>query len=134
MENKELVSLKVNDDLVVPVIQKAIQAAIIENLGKKEDLIAKKVSSNGGKSNYSSDNKYDYMEVITNQAVQEAAKEALKEWLSQKKEELKEAVVKEMSKPSNKNKLVKSFADAAMKAFDYHWHFSCNINIKKEDV
>lgn len=138
MDN-DIVSLNVDEQAIRPIIQKAIQSAIATNLGKQQDVIEvmvalalkQKVNEYGNIGKYSSDNKYDFLEAVTNQAIQAAAKEALKEWLDTKKEQLKEAMLKELKKPKRQNAIVNAFADAAVNAFKCDWNFHCKFDFER---
>ena len=91
MSDNSMVSLKVDEQMVSKILEKQIQAAIVAQLGNQDKLIEKavgvalseKVSDNGTVSKYSSDNKYDFLEVLATKSVREAATEALKEWLAE---------------------------------------------------
>ena len=139
MENNT-VSLNVDEQAIKPIVQKAIQSAIAVNLGKQEDLIEymvaldlrQKVDRNGSIGKYSSDNKYDFLEAVTNRAIREAAKEAIAEWLSTRQEQVKQAMLKELNKPSRQKSIVKAFADAAERSFKCDWNFHCKIDFKKD--
>ena len=138
MEN-EIISLNVDEQAVKPMIQKAIQAAIASNLGKQEDVIEimvalalkQKVNEHGCIGKYSSDNKYDFLEAVTNQAIRDAAKEAISEWLDTKKEQLKKAMLKELKKPKRQNAVINAFADAAARAFNCDWNFHCKFDFNR---
>ena len=132
---KETVSLKVDENAVQPIIRRAIQTAIIDNLDKQDDLIEKmvnialhqKVTDKGTVAKDSYYNKYDFLEAVTNNAIQDAAREALEEWLEIKKEQLKKALLTELKKPSRQKTLAKAFADAAEKSFRSSWNFHCKV-------
>jgi hypothetical protein len=138
---EKMMSLEINESMVKPIIEKQIQAAIFANIGNPEELIGKavtlamkqKVSSNGNISQYSSDNKYDYLEILTGNAIRESAKEALQEWLKDNKQLVKAMVIQEMSKPERQGSLVKAFADAVEKSLSCSWMFNCNINFTKNE-
>jgi len=135
----EMMSLQINEDMVKPILEKQIQSAIMANIGDPEKLVekvvstalSKKVNREGNVSNYSSDNKYDYLEVLTEVAIRNAAKEALKEWLADNKELLKTAVTKELNKPARLKTIVGAFADAAENSFKCDWRFSCDVNFSE---
>jgi len=131
----EMMSLQINQDMVKPILEKQIQAAIMANIGDPEQLIGKvvtvalsqKVNKEGRVDSYSSYNTYDYLEILTGQAIREAAKDALKEWLADNQELLKVAVTKELNKPARLKSIVGAFADAAENSFNCDWRFNCDI-------
>ena len=117
---QKVMSLEINEDMVKPIIEKQIQSAILSNIGNPEELISRtvslafkqKVNNSGNISNYSSDNRYDFLEVLTGNAIRDAAKEALKQWISENTQLVKAVVINEMSKPERQNSLVAAFANA----------------------
>jgi len=136
MGENDLVSMKIDDGIVRSVLEKQIQAAIAANLGSQEGLIAKavtialrdKVSSNGTKSKYDSDNKFDYLEVISNRAIQAAAKEALCDWLANNSKKIRNAVLTEIKKPARQKSLAKAFADAVETSIKTNWRTDVSIS------
>lgn len=138
---EKMMSLEINESMVKPIIEKQIQAAILANIGNPEELISKtvaiamkqKVSSNGNISSYSSDNRYDYLEILTSNAIREAAKETLQEWLKDNKQLVKAMVIQEMNKPERQGSLVKAFADAVEESLNCSWRFNCDINFVKNE-
>ena len=140
MENS-MVNLNISEDIVRPIIEKQVQAAVLENIGDPEETIGKlvslalkqKVCSEGYVSKYSSDNRFDYIEMMTGAAIRDAAKEALAGWLEENKRLVKEMVVKELNKPERRKSVVGAFADAVEKAFECSWRFNCDIKFNKQD-
>lgn len=133
--SEKMMSFELNEDMVKPILEKQIQTAILANIGKPEELIGKivsialkeKVSDNGKKSEYSSYNKYDYLEIITNNAIREAAKNALAQWLEENSQILKAKIIEELNKPQRRDSIVKAFADAAESSFKADWNFKCDF-------
>jgi dsDNA-binding SOS-regulon protein len=141
MSKSEMVSLQINEDMVKPILEKQIQAAIVANIGDPEKLIQKvvatalsqKVNKEGKIDQYDSYNTYDYLEVLTGQAIRKAAKEALGEWLAENQELLKIAVTKELNKPARLKSIVGAFADAAENSFKCDWQFNCDVTFSEID-
>jgi hypothetical protein len=134
MENN-IVSLKISEDMVKEIVSKQIQQAIVKELGSAEAYMEalisaalhQKVSIDGKVSRYSSDNKYDYLDIMLKEKIQETAKVALQEYIKENADKLKDALKKELEKTSTKNELVKTFVEGASKAFEYSWRFNCNV-------
>ena len=139
MEN-EMVSLKINQDTITPIIEKQIQAAIVANLGNHEELIGKmvslalhsKVNSKGMLSQYRSDNTYDFLEVITKKTIQEAAQNALADWLAKNSKKIRAALIAELAKPTRQKTMAKAFADAVERSITSKWHMNCTVNFKED--
>ena len=110
-------NLEINEEVVKTIFQQTLNQAIIDSMGNKEEyMIAlinsamkEKVDANGRKSNYKSDNKYNFIDVEVKNAIQNAAKEAIGEYIKENRELLKLTVKKEFEKEENKNALVNAF-------------------------
>lgn len=137
--NSELVSLNVSETMIKDIVSKQIQQAIVRELGNAEEYMSalvknalhEKVSSTGKVSNYSSDNKYDYLDILLKNNIQEAAKKALQEYIEENSDLLKTALKKELEKEANRSALVGAFINGASKAFEYSWNFNCNVKFEK---
>ena len=136
-----MINLGINEDMVKPILEKQIQAAIMANIGDVDQLfemvikkaLSVKVDRDGNVSKYSSDNNYDFLEVLTGNAIRKAATEAIREYVNENQETLKNVLKKEMEKKSNQSKLIEAFVEAATRSFDYRYHFSANVSIQKSE-
>src|SRR4051812_12660374 len=108
--DKATATIGIPDDVIKPIVQARVQAAIVEALGREADLVgaavaaalSQKVNDKGEvDGRYSYDNKYSFLEVMTNKYIREAASEALKEHLEKAKAGIKEKVRKELEKKSS---------------------------------
>ena len=131
----DVVSLEVGADVVRPIIEKRIAAAIAEELGGAEAMIEKmvasalsvKVNRDGFVSKYSSDNKCDFVEAVTGKTIRGAAQEAMKQWAKDNSQKIKDAIIKEMMKPTSCRKLAKAFAEAATNSIAISWKPTINV-------
>jgi|GEM_PF-4736430 len=139
---QNMINLGINEDMVKPILQKQIEAAVLARLGNTEELIRKtvsfalneKVDKNGNVSTYRSDNSYDFLELLVGKAIREAAEESLRDWLKDNVQIVKAMVTKEMNNPERQGTLIKSFADTVEEALRYSWNFRCDVRFdKKED-
>lgn len=105
MENGQNVSLTISKEIVTPIVKAKIEEAIIAAMGGTENLIAlavnevlnKKVNIDGGTSNYSSENKYTWLEVNVTKVIKDSVKESMKEMLEVRKEDIKKEMMKQLS-------------------------------------
>ena len=131
-----MLSLKISEDMVREIVSKQIQQAIVKELGNAEEYMGaiinvalhQKVSSSGSLSTYSPDNKYDYLDIVLKNNVQEATKKAIREFIEENSEKLKCALKKELEKSATKDKLVDTFINGAVNTFTNSWSFNCNVN------
>jgi hypothetical protein len=99
------VNLTISKEIVNPIVQAKIQEAILAALGGKEEVIQNvvkgilydKVSHNGSKSSYSSDNKFNWIDIAVTQKIEQATKEAMGEFLNDCKPMIKAEIVKQLS-------------------------------------
>jgi hypothetical protein len=132
---ENIVSLKIGEDMIKGIVSKQIQQAIVRELGNADEYMQaligaalhQKVSVNGTVSSYSSENKFDYLDVLLKKQIQETAKEALQKYIKENSELLKTALKKELEKTATKNELVKTFIEGASKAFECNWRFGCDV-------
>lgn len=138
----EVVSLKVDPSLVKSILEKRIQAAIVEQLGNEKDLIghavklalSEKVDREGSStSRYESDRRYDFLEVLTTNSIQAAAKNALNEWLAENSTKIRKAVLTELDSPDRQKSIAKAYADAVERSLTNQWNMSCNISFKERE-
>lgn len=132
--------MNVDQSVVTAVLEKQIQAAIVANLGAEKDLIAKavttalekKVDENGNVSKYSSDNLYDYLEVVCGKAIRDTAKIAIKEWLEKNCEKIHKAVMAELNKPRRAQSIAKAFADSVAESVKCGWRVHTDIKFQQK--
>lgn len=138
---ESLVNLTISEDMVAPIVEKQLQAAVLAQLGNPEELIAKtvalalreKVNNQGEVSRYSYENTRDFVEVITVNAIHEAARTTLKAWLAENSQILKQKLIAELNKPGRRESIVAAFAEAAENAFRCSWSFQCNVQFKERE-
>ncbi|MCK5602711.1 hypothetical protein KAR91_12600 [Candidatus Pacearchaeota archaeon] len=134
----EMVSVNLNEDAVKGVLKQQVAAAIVKNLGNTEELISKviemalsqKVDAQGKVDNYTSYNKYTFIEVVAKKAVREATDEAIKEWVQGQKESIKLGVIAELSKKANSSKIIEAFITGAIRTIS-SWNFECSVNFSE---
>ena len=137
---KGMASFKIDHEIIKPILEKQISAAIVQNLGDSGELLAKiisvalhqKVNADGYYDKSSYRNEYDFLEVTTNKAVQKAAKDALKEWLEKNTKKIRGALMDELAKPSRQKTMAKAFADAVEHSITSNWHMNCTVNFEKQ--
>ena len=91
------VDIKISEGLVKGIIESKIQTAIVESLSGESTLIEKvvaaalqaKVDASGKRSNYSSDNKFTFLEVLCRKTLQDAAKLAIQQWANERQDVLR---------------------------------------------
>lgn len=141
MSNTNMVSLAINEDMVKPILQKQVEAAILANIGNPEELIRKtvafalsqKVDKRGEVSKYNHDNKFDFLELLVSQAIRDEAKRVLENWVKENMAPIRAAVLKELQTPSRQRSVATAFADAVEQSLATAWRFNCDVIFKARE-
>jgi len=140
MTNDSMMNISLDEKLVTPIIEAKIRAAIVRELGDPTALMEqaiglalhKKVGRDGKICQYSSDNKYDLLEVLTITAIQKAAKEAIEVWLEGAKDKMIKHILAEMVKPTRQKSVAKAMVDAMETSFASKWHFKIDVSVPEK--
>lgn len=112
MEN--LVKLEVSNDVVRPIVEAQIRAAIVAEMSKNPQTLINalvtealqfKVQADGSLSKYGSDNKYPWLSIHLGVVIREEAKRALEEMIMENRDKIKDAIKRELKKENNANQL-----------------------------
>jgi len=131
-------TLNIDENLVKPVVEKEIEAAVIRELEKMPLLLPQMVShvllmpvsDRGEPSNSSYDKHRTYMNWVFQKAIQEATKEAIVNWLKNNNDALEKEVDKQLRASSSK--FAKSVIDAFVGLANNSWRFSVNVELPKD--
>ena len=127
------VSLSLSKEVVQPIIEAKIQAAIVAAIGDPQRLIElmvertmkEKVSRDGTKGQYSSDNKYTLVEAVSMAAVRAAVRKALVEWVAEHQTHLEAEVKKYLAK--SPGKLARMLTDGFAGVFANKYRFTMDV-------
>jgi len=105
----ENVSISMPDELVRPIIEAKVAAAVAAAIGNSDEIIQSmvsaamnsKVSSDGKVSDYSHYNTFTFLDILCKQAIQDYARAALKKWLEDSKPKIEAAIKKHLDKKTN---------------------------------
>jgi uncharacterized protein YajQ (UPF0234 family) len=126
-------TLSVDDNLVRPVIEKEIQAAIVRELGKSDQMIAEvvrkvmemKVDREGKPSTYGSDT--PYLEWAFKSAIHDATKKAISKWIEENSPAIEAELQKQFVK--QKGEFSKAIVGQLLGAVSNKWQFSVNVKL-----
>jgi len=126
------VDIKISDDLIRPIIEAKVQAAIVEALSGDSGLVGKtisnaltmKVDSNGKVSDYTCSNKYTYLDYLCKSIIIEAADKAVRRWVEMRKPELEEEFLRQIQTKKTSKMLVRACVDGLANATKNKWRFS----------
>jgi hypothetical protein len=141
MSDDAMMTLKVNDGLVRPVIEKQIQAAIVSQManaaGILESAVAAvlrtKVNKEGKVDSYAGCNTIEWLEFMASDSIKKAARLAMDEWLAANRQKIVDSVRAEMNRPGRKQSIAKAFCDAVERAVTANYTFACNVTLTAVD-
>jgi hypothetical protein len=128
-------TLNVPKDVLEPIIQAQVAAAVLDALGPRKQVLEKaiaemltmKVDSNGQRSHYNSSNDTPWIMWALQDCIQKAAKEAITEYLAGHKDEMKAQIVSALSKRNSP--LAKQLADRMVDAITQENFLNYRMNI-----
>lgn len=131
-------TVQIPDDVIQPIVRQQICAGIMAAMGKPEELVEsvvkrameRKVGRDGKVSQYSHDNKYDMVEILAMNAIEDAVKQAIKEWVANNQKLIQEAVSKALTKKTGP--FAKALMDGLMESVKQAWSFRCSVGFTEE--
>ena len=137
---KSNVNVEISEDLVKPIIQAKIQAAIVTEMSKDKDglleamvngAMTQKVNDDGRRVKDSYYNKTPFIEVLCKNAIQEAAREAMKDFIEENKPLIKEKIKKELTRKNSM--MAKAVVDGMVKNMQTSWNFKVDTHFHNAD-
>ena len=138
MDNKD-VSLTINQDIVKPIIEAKIKEAMVKCFADNPEgligeiidtFLTQKVDIKGERSNYSSNNRYYYVDVLLRNMINEALKDAVKSWVSENQEKIKQAVYEKLESKSTLKKMSGEIVSGLIKATTNEWRFKTEFKFQ----
>jgi hypothetical protein len=131
------VNIQVGSDLVKPIIEAKIQAAVVAALSEDRNMVGNavaaflsmKVDCEGHRQTSDYYNKITMMDYLAKDAIKKAVTDAMKQWLSENNQALIDAAKKHISKQSGT--IAKSMVDAFTGAIGDKWKFSVDVTTKE---
>jgi len=127
------VQVNIGQDLIGPIVEAKIQAAITSSLTNPKDLVnemitrilSQKCDAEGKVNSYSSYNKYTMVDMVCRNALQRATKAAMEEWVSENTKLLKDTLKKQIA--ASPAKFAKVFLDGLAGSLKSSWAFKVSI-------
>lgn len=131
-------TLNVDNDLVKPVIEAEIQAAVVRELGQMQDLfpqmvkavITTKVDRDGKPSSYSGNK--TYLEWAFQKSMHIAIQRAITEWIDGNQDELQKELSKQIM--ASKSEFAQSVLSALVGAVANQWRFNVEVTLPKDQA
>jgi len=134
------VNITVGKDIIDPIVKQQIKGAIIASLGGKEMLVEQvmknimfqKVNDEGKVSNYSSDNKYCWLDHILTKQLEKISREAVIEILTEEAANIKLELVRILQTKKGSNQVAQALIDSMNGTFGEHWNSKISIDFKRD--
>lgn len=128
MEEKN-VSLTISKEIVTPIVQAKIQEAIIASMGGQNNLIEKvveqvltqKCTADGKVDQYSSNNKFTWVDVVITNQIKNAVAEEMKVILQSCGDRIKKEIIRQLSSKKGIEQFAASLLDQTTKISDRYY-------------
>lgn len=132
-------NLNVSQEFIAQAIRNAVNLSIASVLDDKDKVLQEivasalstKVNERGVVSNYSSENKYNFIEFFVRNALLEETKEVLKEIVSERKEEIHKMIKKQIQNTKFTNKFCECFCDGIAEAIGNEYRTKVELSFEK---
>jgi hypothetical protein len=132
------VELKINENLIKPILTAKINEAVIEALGGRDLLIKDiiehymrvKVDNEGKVSTYSSDQNRTRMDYLVDQMIKDAMKDAIKTYMDIHKDLLVKELSKFFASKKGSAEILKALSTGVIDSFQSKW--TTKIDVKFE--
>lgn len=138
MSNGSGMTLNVDENLVRPIVEAEIQAAIVRQLESSQNLIPKLVQAAlnqkvdyQGNPGRDYDNKYPYIEVLCNQAIRKAAEEGMRKYIEDSTPVIQLEIEKQIR--SQTKNIAKVFVEGLAASIKSSWAFSVTVHLPEDD-
>lgn len=139
MAENNLMSLNLSADMIKPIIEKTIQANVLSALNGWEGVVTDmvnavlttKVDKNGNISDYSSENRYSWVEVNLNRRIKELVEDEVKKQIEKSADAIRDAVRKQITSRAGSNAIAKAVVDGLIGTFEKSWNSRINISFDK---
>jgi uncharacterized phage protein gp47/JayE len=138
MAKEDLVSLEIGKDVVTPIVDKHIKAAILEALGGKDEMIEKvvkqilhqKVNSEGNVSRSDYDNKYSWLDFTVTKQIEKAVRDELSNVVSQATLKIKNALIARLKTDKGAMLVADALLEGLSGTFKNTWTSKVDIKIE----
>lgn len=132
------VNVQISKELVQPIVEQHINSAILAAMGGGDALIAKaverileqKVNSEGKVANYSSENKYTYIEYLLNGMITNAVKKILNTHMEKASDKIVEQLIKQLQTQSKAKEIANCLLDAFLETTKNQYRSEIKVEMK----
>ncbi|MDE7345389.1 MAG: hypothetical protein K2N48_01450 [Muribaculaceae bacterium] len=131
-----MINLGISPDLVKPIVEKQIKAAVTEMFGGADEIINKvvtamihqKVDINGKVNSSSYNNTYDWFELVFSKQIKEAVENELKEQMKSMSAAIRKSLIKKLRSEQGANLVADALLRGLEGTFEHSW--SSEIDVK----
>jgi hypothetical protein len=124
------VGISISDDLIMPILEAKVQAAIVEQLGGQgaliEKVVAEALNQKVEAERYSS-KKIPWIQQVCQNVIREAAEKAIREWADGQKEQIAKEFLKQLKTQKTASQVVNSMITGMADVASCKWKFSVNL-------
>ena len=136
MANDELVKLQVSDELIRGIVTKQVSAAMLTAMGGREEFLQKIVESvmtwrcgpDGNRSDYPTDNKYQWLDVQVRKMIQAAATEGIKALIQNNQPAIEKAISSGLKNQTKQ--MATAFSLGLLKSVESSFQFKVDVSFK----
>lgn len=129
----ENMQFPIPNSVLEPYIKQAVSTAITTALGDGAALVSKavehalaqKVSSSGNQSNYAYENKFQLVEIVAQNKIQEIARQTINEMAEGMRPHIKVAIESQLKKKHSA--IAQALVDGLIKSLSTSWNVKVNI-------
>ena len=132
-----MINLGISPDLVKPIVETQIKAAVTEMFGGADEVIKKvvtamihqKVDSSGNVNRSSYNNEYDWFEIVFSKHIKEAVENELREQMKSMSAAIRKALIKKLRSEQGANLVADALLKGLEGTFEHSWQSRMDVKI-----
>jgi len=132
------VNVSIGKDLIKPIIEAKVQAAIVQAVSSEQDLITRfiaqaletKVGKDGKINYHDRDNKYTMLEYMCIDTLRDCAKQAIRSWIEDNKKEIQKALTAQLKTTKTTSTFAKAILNGLTNSLHSDWRMDVKVELK----
>lgn len=134
-----MVNLGISDELVKPIVDKHIKAAVTAAMGGSDKLVEKtvdmimntKVNSEGKVSQYSSENRFTLLEWILTSRIKDAVQTVVVEEINKVSTQIRDSIIKKLRSEKGSSMMADALLSCFLNTLESKWYSTIQVNMEK---
>lgn len=134
---ENMINLGISPELVKPIVEKQIKAAVTEMFGGADEIINKvvtamihqKVDSSGKVNSSSYNNQYDWFEMVFSKHIREAVENELKEQMKSMSAAIRKSLIKKLRSEQGANLVADALLRGLEGTFEHSWTSKIDVKL-----